>query len=210
MRPPRKCPFDDARLQLHDLAEVLDRQRFDLVAGDERRRRREVLLDQRAHGGDDDLLALEDLLAHLHVDRPREVDVDADVLDARRLVADEREDEGVGVRPEPDDDVLAVEVGGGALRRAFDEDVDAGERLAGGGVGDGALDLAVLRERIGAEEDGEGKSGEGVRTDHRVLRLGRLREDGRALRPGESRAGRTAGSAPRPAWRGGRGSCRGR
>src|SRR5690606_7664024 len=135
-------------------------ERLDLVPGDEGGRGGEVPLHELALGRDDDLLALEDLLLERDVRRGRDIDADTDAFDAGGAVADEGEDEGVGVRADADDSVAPVEVGGGALRGALDEDVDAGERFAGGGVGDGALDLAVLSGSASAQEHGEGEGGE--------------------------------------------------
>ena len=157
--PAAEVPVDDARLQLDDLGEVLDGDGADLLARDVGRRGRDVALDEGARGLDDDLLPLDHLLAQRRVHGRGLVDPHADVLDAPGLEPDVGEHDGVGVGADADDGVAAVEVGGGALARPLDEDVDAGEALARGGVGDATGDLAGLGVGRPAEQHGEGERG---------------------------------------------------
>ncbi len=142
-----KMPVDDSGLQINDVGEIQNGKGFELFRRNGGRARGEVSLYERPISRHDDFFTHDGLLAEAEVHLARLVDPNTHVLDGHRREADEGGPNCVDVRPEPQNRVVPIEIGGAALRRADDDHVHPGERLAGRGVDDAAGDFAGLRLR---------------------------------------------------------------
>src|SRR5690606_21300476 len=132
-----------------DVLQIRNRQARDLLARNERARGRLVPVHNELLRLNHDLLPLDRPRDERYVQGRRPTGCDEYVLDHLRGVPHERDPHGIRGRVQPEDNVLALGVRGGALLRPDDDNGGPWDRSSGLRVGDGAGELGVLRGRYG-------------------------------------------------------------
>ena len=101
---------DNARLQVHDGRDILEREGGDLIARHGADGRGKVLLHDRSARRDDNIIHLHGLFLQRKIDMRRLINQHTHIGDAGRRITHRRRPKVIGTRGEVKDEVVAVQI----------------------------------------------------------------------------------------------------
>src|SRR3989454_766946 len=146
------------RLQIHDILQFLNRQRFNFLIGHRRHGARKAHVDNRPLSNDHDFSGCRSCFLKFGVNLCSPVCGDRDPGHGISAIPDQAELNVIASGGDVDDIVISIHVRRGAERRADDDDIHAYKSLLGGLVDDASGNLPGCSGKTGAREHDKRKS----------------------------------------------------